>query len=118
MSLCKDNAFWSIANTDLLKGHVGAGSLSFRLLVTHGIEGSWVWQPRCNFLVPCRSIYWLPMVLRGVGCGILDAIFYLLIGKFALLMTLDFRLYKAHLNLTVVTLLTNPLTKTSLQVSF
>jgi hypothetical protein len=36
-----------IVNTDLLKGHAGACSLSFH---TGGVEGSWVWQPGCNLM--------------------------------------------------------------------
>jgi hypothetical protein len=50
MSLRKYSAIWSISNTYLLKGYGEDGSLSFRLLFTGGIEGSWVWQPGSNLL--------------------------------------------------------------------
>lgn len=50
LSRREHSAVWSIANPDLLKGQAGAGSLTFRLSVTGGFDGSWVWQPGCNLL--------------------------------------------------------------------
>ena len=51
LSLRNYSAVWGIENPLLLKGHPGSGPLSFRLLVTGGLDGSWVWRRGCN-LVP------------------------------------------------------------------
>eukprot|EP00253_Pinus_taeda_P018327 PITA_18327 len=50
MSPRKYSAVWEIANSDLFDGQGQPPSLSFRLLVTGGSEGSWVWQAGRNLL--------------------------------------------------------------------
>ena len=44
------SAVWGIQSTYLSKGQAGTGSLSLRLSVTSGSDGSWVWRPGCNLL--------------------------------------------------------------------
>jgi hypothetical protein len=50
MSLRNYSAVWGIENPYLLTGQSKASSLSFRLLVTGGFDGSWVGRPGYNLL--------------------------------------------------------------------
>lgn len=50
MSPRKYSAVWEIVNSDLFDRQGQPPSLSFRLLVTGGAEGSWVWQAGRNLL--------------------------------------------------------------------